>query len=255
MDLDATRSANAHTDLHRSRGEQDLEDGTGEKNQIGLIRLRLCTDPQDFSEFRQVIDTYHTYAPWKRSPGRKICWLIESTGSELLGAIGVHSAVLAVKARDDFIGWNQSQKLHNLTKVGNNYRFALKVRGIGSRVLSMLESEAKKRWKERYDDPLVLLETYVQPPYQGTSYKAASWTYVGMTSGFAVRRAPTSLWKRAGGERLKLWETDPKLAAKRYAGWNGGQLVKVTPTPKKLVFVRPLHRYWKRALLNIKPQP
>ncbi len=196
-----------------SRGSGPRPDGTpsitpegaGGSNPSCRIRLRLCQETRDFSLFRQIIDTYHTYAPWKRSPGRKICWLIESTGSELLGAIGVHSAVLAVKPREDFIGWNQSQKLRNLTKVGNNYRFALKVRGIGSRVLSLLESEAKKRWKERYGDPLVLLETYIQPPYQGTSYKVANWTYVGMTKGFAVRRAPVALWKRAGGERQKLW--------------------------------------------------
>lgn len=173
---------------------------------------------------------------------------MESTGSEVLGAIAVHSAVLTIKCREDYIGWNRDQKRYNLTKIANNYRFALIVRGIGSRVLSALEREAQKRWKQRYGERLVLLETFVQPPYQGTSYKAANWTYLGMTSGFAVRRAPIALWKRAGGERLKLWESNPKLAAKRYAGWNGGQMVKVTPTPKKLVFVRPLHRYWKKVL-------
>lgn len=159
-------------------------------------------------------------------------------------------ATLVCGPRDHFISWDRNQKLSNLTKVANNYRFALKVRGIGSRVLSLLESEAKKRWKERYGERLVLLESFVQPPYQGTSYKAANWTYLGMTKGFAVRRAPVSLWKRAGGERQKLWETNPRLAAKEYAKWNGGQLVKVSPTPKKLIFVRPLHRYWRRRLLR-----
>jgi len=215
------------------------------------MRLRLCQEPEDFTLFRQIIDTYHTYKPWKRSPGRKICWLIESSGAELLGAIAVHSAVLAIKSRDEFIGWNRQQKLFNLNKVANNYRFCLKVRGIGSRVLSVLESAAKKEWRRRYSDKLVLLETFVQPPYEGTSYKAANWTYVGMTKGFAVRRVPMSLWKRAGGERERLARTNPKLAAQKYANWNGGLAFKVTPTPKKLIFVLPLHRYWRRELLRM----
>ncbi|MBI3412982.1 MAG: DUF4338 domain-containing protein [Candidatus Aenigmarchaeota archaeon] len=214
------------------------------------ISLRLCSDRQDFEAFRWIIDTYHTYKPWKPSPGRKICWLIEREG-ETIGSIAVHSAVLTIKPREDFIGWDQRQKLVNLNKVANNYRFALIERGVGSRVLSELEREAKREWKRKYGDPLVLLETFVQPPYEGTSYKAANWTYIGMTKGFAVRRAPVSLWKRAGGERKKLWESDPHAAAKLYAGWNGGQLVKVTPTPKKHIFARPLHRYWRRELLRV----
>ena len=225
-------------------------EGDGGSNPSCRIRLKLCEDSRDFAKFRDMINTHHTYKPWKRSPGRKICWLIESTGSELLGAIAAHSAVLTIKAIDHYIGWSREQKFANLTKVANNYRFALKVRGIGSRVLSLLESEAKKLWKQRYGERLALLETFVQPPYQGTSYKAANWTYVGMTSGFAVRRAPTALWKKAGGDRGRLFRSNPELAAKRYAGWNGGQMVKVTPTPKKLIFVRPLHRYWRKVLLQ-----
>lgn len=126
----------------------------------------------------------------------------------------------------------------------------MEVRGIGSQVLSALESQAKRRWKERYGDRLVLLETFVQPRYQGTAYRAANWIYVGMTKGFAVRRVPVSLWKRAGGERETLRNTNALLAAQKYATWNSGRMVKVTPTTRKLVFIRPLHRYWKRALLT-----
>jgi len=211
--------------------------------------LRLCEEKTDFAEFRRLIDTYHTYAPWKRSPGRKISWLIEGRSSELLGAIGAHSAVLATKARDDFIGWTRAQKLANLNKVANNYRFALKVRGIGSQVLALLAKAARQEWKAKYGDRLVLLETFVQPPYEGISYRAANWLYVGRTKGFAIRRTPVALWMRGGGRRQELWRSDPELAAKRYARWNRGQRVRATPAPRKLVFVKPLHRYWRREVL------
>jgi hypothetical protein len=212
----------------------------------------MCAERSDFQTFRHVIDTYHTYKPWKRSPGRKICWLIESSGGDILGATAVHSAVLTIKARDDYIGWTRQQKLANLVKVANNYRFALKVRGIGSQVLGKLEREAPREWRRRYDDPLVLVETFVQPPYPGTSYRAANWTYLGMTAGFAVRRAPVALWKRAGGERARLFASDPVAAAKKFAAWNNGQRVTAVRTEPKLIFVRPLHRYWKRELLRVR---
>ena len=90
------------------------------------------------------------------------------------------------------------QKHHNLTKVTNNYRFALKVRGIGSCVLSVLESRTKKRWKERYGERLFLMESFVQPPYPGTTYKAANCICVGKTKiaampGSAIVWPPLSL--------------------------------------------------------------
>ncbi len=47
-----------------------------------------------------------------------------------------------------------------------------------------------------------------------------------------------------------MLNTNPRLAAQNYASWNGGRMAKVTPTPKKLIFIKPLHRYWKRALLT-----
>ena len=86
-------------------------EGNRRSNRLCRIRLRLCQDPQDFRVFREIIDTYHTYKPSKRSPGRKLCWLIESTGSEIFGSIAVHSEVLTIKARDDFFGWNRDQRV------------------------------------------------------------------------------------------------------------------------------------------------
>ena len=80
-------------------------EGSGGSNPPCRIRLIQCKDSGEFASFRNLINTHHTYKPWKRSPGRKICWLIETNGSEPLGAIAVHSAVLSIKARDDYIGW------------------------------------------------------------------------------------------------------------------------------------------------------
>ena len=32
-----------------------------------------------------------------------------------------------------------------------------------------------KRWKEKYGDDLMLIETFVKPPWTGSVYKADNW--------------------------------------------------------------------------------
>jgi len=168
-----------------------------------------------------------------------------------VGAIGVAGGVMAMKSRDEFIGWNNQQKIRNLRYVANNYRFALIKRGIGSRTLSLLATEAKREWKRKYRDQLVLQESLVQPPCLGTSYRAAGRKYLGMTKGHAARRLPLSLWRVAGGNRQKLFESNPEQVIATYSRWNHGKVVSSGPTPPKLIIVKPLHRYWRRVLAGL----
>lgn len=232
-------------------GVPSIQEGGDGSNPSCRIRLQLCQDRHAFAAYRQIINTYHTYKRWTHVPGRKIAWLIEDKETDAaVGAIGVASAVMCSKPRDDFIGWNRDQKVHNLRNVANNHRFALIRRGVGSQALSILARVASQEWKRRYGDRLVLLESFVQPPYLGTCYRGANWIYVGQTKGWAVRRLPLSLWKISGGWRQKLYETNRQEAIVRYSQWNRGKHVRAEPTSPKLVFVKPLHRYWKRKLLT-----
>ena len=130
------------------------------------IFLQECNNTEQTSIFRNIIDTYHSYVKYKDVPQRRINYLIYRTSdSKPIGAIGISSCVLAIGPRDNWIGWNKETRLKNSNMVANNYRFCLKpntgIKNLGSMVLRMVRIEGAKRWKERYGDDLLLMESYV----------------------------------------------------------------------------------------------
>jgi len=161
-----------------------------------------------------------------------------------------------IGARDQWIGWNADEKSRNLGKIANNYRFALIKQGLGSIILSRFYNVAREGWKEKYGQPLVLLETMVEPPFKGTVYLASGWIYIGQTKGFSIKRPPsksliqrelTGEWGKAHSDRAKLIiEKGWKEALSSIPYWK----FDAEKTVPKLIFVKPLHRYWKKDLLQ-----
>ena len=127
------------------------------------IVFEECRSPNRNRMFRDVINDHHSYVDYTDVPQRRINWLIyETLSGNLIGAIGISSAVLAIKPRDDYIGWDVDTRLSNLNKVANNYRFAtikehITIDCAGSTILNSLRHNRTYRWKENYNDPLVLL--------------------------------------------------------------------------------------------------
>lgn len=218
------------------------------------IFFEECRSPNRNRMFRDVINDHHSYVDYTDVPQRRINWLIyETVSGNLIGAIGISSAVLAIKVRDDYIGWNVETRLSNLNKVANNYRFATIKENItidcaGSTILKCLRHYSKDRWKEKYNDPLVLLETYVKPPWKGTVYKADNWQHVGKTKGTSIKRAPIKLWQREDSIRGRLARENPQEAVKRYASKGSGLHYNTGVTTKKEIFVRHLTPDWKQQL-------
>jgi hypothetical protein len=223
------------------------------------VTLEECKSPLKNKIFRDIIDKYHSYKKYKDSPTRNIRFLIyESISGNNVGAIGLSSATIAVKVRDTFIGWNNEDKMKNLGMLANNSRFCLiqdrmTIKNIGSMTLKRLEIDGGKRWKEKYNQDLIMLETFVEPSENriGCVYKASNWTYVGETMGNHIRKTPLGLWAREKGERGRLAREDPTECLKRYAGYLGEHSdsgYKVTKVAKKIMFVKPLVKDWKERL-------
>jgi hypothetical protein len=124
-------------------------------------------------------------------------------------------------------------------------------------VLKQLGQVGAKRWKEKYNQPLIMLETYVQPERNkdykgqklrnGSIYKASNWIEIGRTSGNSIRKGPLGLWKKEKGARGELARTNPKAALEKY-GYEGGKEYIITKSPQKIMFIKTLVWDWKKIL-------
>jgi len=65
----------------------------------------------------------------------------------------------------------------------------VQLRNLSSYVLGLLCRQIAGDWEKRWGYRPVLLETFVDPRHQGSSYKAAGWRELGMTSGEGLVRA------------------------------------------------------------------
>ena len=228
------------------------------------IFLEECLVPTQTKIFRELIDTYHSYVKYVDVPQRRINYIIYRTSDGVaIGAIGLSSCVLAISVRDKFIGWNKEERLTNSNSVANNYRFCLVpnngIENVGTMSLKLLRTIGAKRWKEKYGDDLILLETFVQPEIDGSSkkrngavYLADNWFMIGETKGNSIKKAPLLLWqKEVGSKRGEMARNNPELAIKKYAV--GREHYVVTKSPVKKVFVKPLVKNWKKVLNRENP--
>lgn len=233
------------------------------------VSLVECVSPEQNKMFRDTIDNYHSYVKYKDSPTRNIRWLVyeNSTGNQI-GAVGLSSATIAVSVREVFIGWDNDTKMKNLCHLANNSRFCLaqpriSIKNAASSTLKQLRLEGAKRWKSKYGDDLILIETFIQPERDedynnqksrnGACYLADNWLNIGETMGNHIRKTPLRLWAKEKGERGRLARENPEECLKRYAGYLGDHNnsgYKVTKVAKKLMFVKPLVKDWQKRLLT-----
>jgi hypothetical protein len=226
------------------------------------IFLQECIEPSQTKIFRDIINTYHSYVKYKDVPQRRINYIIYRTlDSKPIGAIGISSCVLAIGARDKWIGWDKDTRLKNSNQIANNYRFCLipdnGIANVGTMALKLLREVGAKRWKEKYGDDLIMLETFVQPLIDGSNnkrngavYLADNWIEVGETLGNSIKKAPLLLWQRENSKRGEMARTNPQEAIKRYAV--GREHYVITESPIKKVFLKPLVKNWKTLLVNAK---
>jgi len=206
--------------------------------------------------FRDFINKYHSYVKYKDVPQRRINWLIWN-GMDLIGCIGFSSCVLAVGDRDRWIGWTKEQRQTLSNSMANNYRFCLKpetgIKNLGSRVLKIARNKLAIRWKEKYGDDLLLLETYVlkNENRRGAVYLADNWIHVGNTTGVSISKAPTKHWLGEKSARGDLARLDIKAAIEKYGpkDENGiRQHYAVKTSQPKMIFVKPIIKDWKERI-------
>jgi hypothetical protein len=122
-----------------------------------------------------------------RLVGRQLRYLVVSDHG-YLGAIGFGSAALYLEDRDNWIGWDSSQRMEHLPRVLNMNRFLIRPRvrceNLASHVLSLCTRRVAGDFERRYGVRPWLLESFVdRSTYDGACYKAANWIGVGQTKG------------------------------------------------------------------------
>ncbi len=151
------------------------------------VAIELVVGEAEYEVWEPLVRRHH-YLGYRRYPGRRLRYLI-SAGDRLIGAIGWKSGALKLESRDCFVGWTYQQREQYLAHVLNNDRFLIlegvKVKNLASHVLGRNVRMVRADWQSRYGVSPYLLETFVDPKFSGTCYRAAGWQHVGRTKGYA----------------------------------------------------------------------
>lgn len=136
--------------------------------------------------YKHLIDRYH-YLGYTQPVGEHLKYIIYSQDRPI-ACISFSSAPRHIGSRDRFIGWDQLTRRRNINLVAYNTRFLIlpwiRVPHLASHVLGLIARRISHDWQQMYNHPLFFLETFVDTDrFLGTCYKAANWSYLGVTTG------------------------------------------------------------------------
>ena len=131
----------------------------------------------------------HHYLKNANLVGEQLRYVVEYRG-QWLALLGWSAAAYHIRARDQWIGWNDNQRRARLRLVANNARFCVlsppgQYPNLASRAMALNLARLSADWQRAYGHPLVLAESFVDHQlFRGTAYKASGWRAVGQSLGF-----------------------------------------------------------------------
>ena len=164
---------------------------SGTLDQFSSIKLQKVTQKEDITLWNELVDRYH-YLGYRKPIGSHLRYFIiaqtETKEKQILGCLIFSFPTLNLACRDQWIGWNKSERKQRLKLILNNNRFLIlpwvRVKNLASKVLSIIARQVADDWVAHHGFRPVLLETFVDPEkYLGTCYKAANWIAIGKTQG------------------------------------------------------------------------
>ncbi len=167
---------------------------------------RLVVRPVHVSERPQWVTlmNQHHYLGFKRSAGEFV-WYLASIDDTWVALMAWTSGALHVAARESWIGWDNVAKRRRLNMVVNNTRFLVlpgcNIKNLASRTLALNVRRLNSDWRMFFGHGVLLAETFVDPRYRGTCYRAAGWTMVGSTKGFGRVAVGKGFYQRHGSSK------------------------------------------------------
>ena len=138
----------------------------------------------------RLVRGYH-YLGFQKLLGHRLKYLAFLQGRPV-AALSFSAPALALRVRDQWIGWSAAQRRAHLDRVVNNSRLLIPpwvaVKNLASHVLARALARLPGDWAARFGTRLWLVETFVDPArFHGTCYRAANWQGLGQTAGHSKR--------------------------------------------------------------------
>ena len=156
------------------------------------VSVRLAR-PDERIRWDRLMDQHH-YLGFKRFAGRGLRYVFEWRG-RWVGLVGWQSGAFKCRARDRWTSWTQKLLFTRLHLIANNTRFLIPgapgcFRNLAPFALAAMVRRLSADWSAAYGHNLLLAETFVDPSrFCGHMYKAAGWTRLGRTKGYACGTA------------------------------------------------------------------
>tara|TARA_B100000029_G_scaffold252492_1_gene249393 strand:- start:1508 stop:2104 length:597 start_codon:yes stop_codon:yes gene_type:complete len=161
-----------------------------------MIKLVIANDKVSKDFIKETIKNYHSYVPSTSSVGRRIDWVVFNDDKPI-GMIGIGSSVYP-PPKDILKHTKLSIKEYKnkFNSFANNWRFCMResIRNAGTQILKELRRQAPLYWKQKYNDDLLYLITFVAGGNNGAVYKADNWSQIGQTSGLPPHKSISMKW-------------------------------------------------------------
>jgi hypothetical protein len=160
---------------------------TGSVEEISPLLVERVKTREQRDLFQALLTQYH-YLGYAMPFGARIQYLVYAGRSrrEVVGCVQFSSPAWRMKARDQWIGWDDARRGEALQHIVNNSRFLVlaEVRNLASAVLAAVLRRLRSDWMRQYNVEPLLAETLVdRNRFHGGCYRAANWIELGETTG------------------------------------------------------------------------
>lgn len=184
--------------------------------QLLPIQWTLSQGAQRHSVLGRLLSEHH-YLGYQRSVGENLQYLAHDGSGRPLAGLVFGAAAWSCAPRDQFIGWNQSQRQNNLPLLANHMRFLIlpwvEVQQLASYLLAGAARRLSADWQIKYGHPIYLLESFVQRDrFWGSCYRAANWICVGQTQSRSRNDRQRNL--RVPAKDIYLYPLNPQFRSR-----------------------------------------